>query len=509
MLLESLRHKRAYRRGQVTKVKTKVQHLQTLPPDEIDPMDVEGLLEELTIQLKVHGKLQTQIEELYEAYPDLAVDEEDEKDRISDTHRSVKSLVIALQKALPLWNDCSALLRQVEHKLDHVQADSPVFRTSLESLNTRFTTLSSSIPRSVRVLPPLGDRWEILERKLNALVLEVESGCRDIPSPATAPVISSTAAPVVAVTAASSLHLELPHFDGDPFKWKNFATMFRATIKARAKGHSKLEIKGHLLRAVKHPAGQKLLNNLPSDDLGLDEMLQLLEEKFGSTEVLTPLIISKIQSVTKFNLSSSDVDHVHDSFILPFQKFVSVVGDSLSSYLAMLLTSMMSPECKREWLRHTVPGAPATMENIVKFVKYWQHEFNHVEVSSPATNLSRQTPSGPSSFTPTAPTSPQCHGKQTHVRRPPPRRGQSSCLVCQESHTLSRCPTFGSYSVDRRNKLVREKRLCLNCFQEGHGCRQCPSKFSCRHCGGRHHSLLPVKVTLKTQTHHMHLLHLY
>ncbi len=38
--------------------------------------------------------------------------------------------------------------------------------------------------------------------------------------------------------------------------------------------------------------------------------------------------------------------------------------------------------------------------------------------------------------------------------------------------------------------MVREKHLCLNCFADGHRCRTCPSKYSCHHCGGRHHSLL-------------------
>ncbi len=44
--------------------------------------------------------------------------------------------------------------------------------------------------------------------------------------------------------------------------------------------------------------------------------------------------------------------------------------------------------------------------------------------------------------------------------------------------------------MDKRNKLVRERKICLNCLSEGHGCKSCPSKFSCRTCSGRHHSLL-------------------
>ena len=47
-----------------------------------------------------------------------------------------------------------------------------------------------------------------------------------------------------------------------------------------------------------------------------------------------------------------------------------------------------------------------------------------------------------------------------------------------------------SYDVERRNKIVRESRRCTNCLHDSHTQSKCPSSFSCRHCHGRHHSLL-------------------
>jgi len=44
--------------------------------------------------------------------------------------------------------------------------------------------------------------------------------------------------------------------------------------------------------------------------------------------------------------------------------------------------------------------------------------------------------------------------------------------------------------IERRNKLVRDKRGCVNCLADSHTCRQCSSKYSCKTCGGRHHTLL-------------------
>ena len=76
--LESLRHKHAYRRGQVTKVKTKPNRLLEPDPEDIDLRIVENLLLDLTTHLNMHNAIQTEMVELYNAHPAHAVDEEEE-----------------------------------------------------------------------------------------------------------------------------------------------------------------------------------------------------------------------------------------------------------------------------------------------------------------------------------------------------------------------------------------------------------------------------------------------
>ncbi len=74
--------------------------------------------------------------------------------------------------------------------------------------------------------------------------------------------------------------------------------MFIRTIEKRARGHSTLEVKGLLIKAVKHPEGLKVLHNLPTDDMPLDNMLDKLEAIFGAPDVLAPLIIRKVFRVS-------------------------------------------------------------------------------------------------------------------------------------------------------------------------------------------------------------------
>ncbi len=100
----------------------------------------------------------------------------------------------------------------------------------------------------------------------------------------------------------------------------------------------------------------------------------------------------------------------------------------------------------------------------------------------------------PSSHVPTPsvrPSSPRPdRSRPATSKAPPPRRSTQHCPVCGDQHTLTRCSTFSAYDLDKNNKVVREKRLCINCFGKGHGCKTCPSKFSCLTCSGQHHTML-------------------
>jgi len=125
------------------------------------------------------------------------------------------------------------------------------------------------------------------------------------------------------------------------------------------------------------------------------------------------------------------------------------------------------------------------MENHRDFIKSWKSSMTPTDFPLTDDSLNPtpyQTPVSPSAL----PSSP----KRRLAIRHPPRKLPPSCPACGENHGLLRCSTFQSYNVDRRNKLVRDKRLCINCFSDQHGFRSCPSRFSCRSYSGRRHTLL-------------------
>ncbi|XP_055542678.1 uncharacterized protein LOC129728276 [Wyeomyia smithii] len=67
------------------------------------------------------------------------------------------------------------------------------------------------------------------------------------------------------------------------------------------------------------------------------------------------------------------------------------------------------------------------------------------------------------------------------------------CTVCSANHLLFQCETFQRMSVTERDALVRTHSLRRNCFRLGHQAKDCQSKYSCRSCKSRHHTMVCFK----------------
>ncbi|KAH8317555.1 hypothetical protein KR074_003592, partial [Drosophila pseudoananassae] len=66
-------------------------------------------------------------------------------------------------------------------------------------------------------------------------------------------------------------------------------------------------------------------------------------------------------------------------------------------------------------------------------------------------------------------------------------------------HHLAGSADFLALSVEQRRSMAKEKSLCFNCLRSGHFTRQCESKFNCKTCHGRHHTLLHVQQAASAQ----------
>ena len=67
-----------------------------------------------------------------------------------------------------------------------------------------------------------------------------------------------------------------------------------------------------------------------------------------------------------------------------------------------------------------------------------------------------------------------------------------SCSLCKAKHAIYACPKFIEKSPNQRRDMANKERRCFNCLSLKHGAKTCSSKYSCRLCQRKHHTLLHV-----------------
>ncbi|XP_071036456.1 uncharacterized protein [Parasteatoda tepidariorum] len=67
---------------------------------------------------------------------------------------------------------------------------------------------------------------------------------------------------------------------------------------------------------------------------------------------------------------------------------------------------------------------------------------------------------------------------------------ENLCNICNENHSIVNCPMYNKMSVDDRWKVVKSKKLCINCLRKFHMANKCRFTNTCKACHRKHHTSL-------------------
>lgn len=68
---------------------------------------------------------------------------------------------------------------------------------------------------------------------------------------------------------------------------------------------------------------------------------------------------------------------------------------------------------------------------------------------------------------------------------------EKTCFVCgQDFHNLLSCVVFNNFDSEKCLNLIKQKKLCANCFGHNHRSFKCPNESNCDQCKAKHHSKL-------------------
>lgn len=266
--------------------------------------------------------------------------------------------------------------------------------------------------------------------------------------------------------------LKIKVFSGNKLDWPEFKAICEATFSnmdpINRFRYLKSQLDGEAARAVKH---------LPITNTSYDQAWLILEKKYDNERAIINANLARLIDLPSIQRESADslkllVDTTNECLAA-----VQSYGiDTLSwcPLLILILSRKLDNSSITHWEEH-IQGAKL-IPPLETFLEFLEIRINILETAS-TNNIHRiiQTK----------------HNTKVLLAT----EKASKCYFCPEEHRTFTCPLFNSKSVQERKNLVIAKKLCFNCLNKQHNVNACTSKFSCKTCSLRHHSLLHVDQT--------------
>ncbi|XP_055522497.1 uncharacterized protein LOC129716687 [Wyeomyia smithii] len=163
-------------------------------------------------------------------------------------------------------------------------------------------------------------------------------------------------------------------------------------------------------------------------------------------------------------------------------------GEALSAdykdmLLVHLLCSRLDHGTRRAWEEFSSSKESDTVKELLEFLQRRVRILESLPIKSNEHKVEYTQPKHPK-----GPTSVKAYSASIQQSS-----GSSKSVCCSDNHPLYQCPSFQKMIVSDRDALLRNRSLCRNCFRRGHHARECSSKFTCKQCKGKHHTLVCFK----------------
>lgn len=275
--------------------------------------------------------------------------------------------------------------------------------------------------------------------------------------------------------------IQIPQFDGDLLRWIAFRDTYKSLIHDNTR-LSDIEKYHYLVSAVSGSAGA-VVRSISLSDSNYDVAWKALLKRFDNPRLIMNSHLDTLFSFSPLRTSSlDDLKHFLDTFHENIAALRSFDAPDKEGFLLFYIASRVldsTTRCLFESQRNssTLP----VIDELLKFVQTRCQVLQNSSASSTLGTLLKGKPpfSGKknSSFTRSS-----LVANTVEIYKP--------CLLCHGQHPLYRCDTFLQQQVSGRLKTVQTHRLCRNCISAVHDTSKCSSKYSCRHCSAKHHSLL-------------------
>ncbi|XP_015378415.1 PREDICTED: uncharacterized protein LOC107172635 [Diuraphis noxia] len=285
--------------------------------------------------------------------------------------------------------------------------------------------------------------------------------------------------------------IPLPKFGGDFHLWPTFRDRFTALVDVRP-GLSNID-KLHYLTGCLRGAALDAIRGIPASDDNYKLVWSTLTSRFYRPRMVATSLIERL-----LNAPSSSQESLHDltTLLTTFEENIPLLFaldiPDFGSFVLFSLAFRTLPLSVRKMFESTMSNN-VTYPSVDKLLDFIRGRITVLENVSE----SKKTSNNPRAYTTTG-SAPNLRSGQRNsvvlVAAKPPIQGSSdsivSCPCCSNSHAISKCSKFRSWSLDDRNEWAHDNKLCFNCLGGNHWIRACPSKSRCQTCSKKHHTLL-------------------
>ena len=350
-------------------------------------------------------------------------------------------------------------VRELQSRLDYVA----------QNLN-RYNCVQSRIEQLKEATDEdLEDRFEF-EEKVVVLRAQIQSLIDQVSKPVPTPVRSE-----VVPTAEWKLPpMEPPHFSGEHQDWWEFKERMLAMVERCPHDIYKMDL---LIKAVKGGKAEKSLTDLSSMDVTWSSAWKALLDRYDNKVLLVEHHLNAI-----FNAPSVETNNPSElrALVDVFRRHSRILNkleqpiEQWSTILLYMLERRVDPSTKRAWREKMGITKIHTFADFVNFLLERCNILDSLTVNEKIGDFNPES-------------------KHTTVNAAIMKH-DAVCSICGSSHPLYRCEKFNKMTLEERQRVITDSKLCRNCLSDQHFVRYCPSRNSCRTCHSRHHSMLCQRV---------------
>ncbi|XP_055590980.1 uncharacterized protein LOC129743064 [Uranotaenia lowii] len=291
---------------------------------------------------------------------------------------------------------------------------------------------------------------------------------------------------------SSSFHhrlpkIDLPKFSGDESRWISFRDNFISMIHCNEDIPivNKLQ---YLLQSLEGEA-KKPFESVDIQTDNYSSTWDALKKRYDNKRFLRKELFRGLYNLPPLqHESAQDLNTLVDDF----QRHVKALGklgepiDHWDTPLIFILTNKLDSATIRAWEQDTRQKDEVKYDELIEFLihqvrmlKSVDSDLQHRSSVPTASKVAGQIPKKPVPIR-----------SVVNTATSETQSSTSSCHCCLRTHPLHQCPAFSNLSSSQRRELVTQHSLCWNCFRANHQARSCKSKFLCRICQAKHHTML-------------------